>query len=152
MTQRNIVGFFGLWANLRQSGALLCNLDDVENLLVNSSGKHWIITTVVTSRSSVGSGYSANWLVGHCLWYWFSHSGPCYHNLQFFRVSRLVLIIWDLLDCLWIERASTHIPLSILVFGRLCWQQTFSTYQLMMLTMKAWLWNLQIQCRYSFLF
>ena len=85
MTQHNIVGFFVLWANLRQSGALLCNLD-VENLLVNSSGKHWIITlTVVTSRSNIGSGYSSNWVVGHCLWYRFSHSGPCYHNLQFFQ-------------------------------------------------------------------
>jgi hypothetical protein len=40
--------------------------------------------------SSVDSGSFINCMVGHFLGCSFRHSGPCHHNLQFFRVSRYV--------------------------------------------------------------
>lgn len=81
-------GFLALWVNLRQYAAVLSNLDSAVNLVMNSAGKHWIITlTNVTSHSNAGSGCFINWVVGQSSGCWCSHLGPCYHNLQFFKIS-----------------------------------------------------------------
>ena len=120
-------GFLVLWVNLRQYTAVPSSLDSVIKLVMNYAGKHWIITlTNVISCSNAGSGCFINWVVGQSIQCWCSHLGPCHHNLQFFKVCGFV--IRDLLDCLRMQRAATHIQWSFLVSGGLCGKLKFSTY------------------------
>jgi hypothetical protein len=91
-----------------------------------SAGEQWIITlTVVTSRcSSYDSGCFTEW---QATVFDADSASPDLATIicNSSRSPDLCLVIWDHLDCLLMQLASTHILRSVLVSGRLSARNVF---------------------------